>query len=522
MVLSHVCQQWRHLAVAQPLLWCNIDISLPFVPLPRYIGSSNALNPAALALHRADLATYRRQLGCTKDMLSTWISRSGGCPLTFTFKSWEDSSTDYHDADSTSRSINDAIVDILCGASTRWKSADFDLGIFTPTSPFLRFSQLSPQDVPLLEKIRHKIEFLSNMNWDEPQIREQYMANIGLFGGPSIRTVFIDRPSPSPSSMSINWATVTNLDLDDPHYSFEATGRGVHFITSVFKACPHLARISMNISSPGQWQNQNDTESYISLPLKTRISLPNLTFVSIRGSPPPSGFASSLQLPSLRTLSLYCTTYTLQDGQGGSGIVEWIRNFGDTIADATFLYSNLTTAALICCFEGLPNVTSLRLFDYGSLRVRETGHPNIGSQNPENDHDIRSYQSIVNILTPKVHVDEDGHQCYCPKLQRFGLRMHDVDFTEEDLVAFVAARRDSSKPTPSALKSVIVKFNFCQRMNVREELERRNVDTTDLRLITKYAVANGRFMEPDSLEAFEDLPREDRSLLSGFWVEGSD
>ncbi|KAJ2930333.1 hypothetical protein H1R20_g6771, partial [Candolleomyces eurysporus] len=507
--ISHVCQQWRHLAIAQPLLWCNFEVFHPILPRPRSAASSNSLTPAALAFYRSDLAIYSRQLERVKDMLLAWLSRSASCPLTFILKSQDIPSLTYHSLGPSPPSINEAIVDTLCGVSNRWKSASFDLWITTPTSPLLRFSQLSPKDVPQLERVRHKVDFSPDMNWDDSRILEQRMVGIGLLGGPSIRKLAIDRLSLSPDSMSVDWASVTDLELDDSRLMLARTGQAVQFITSVLRLCHRLTRFAVNITGRSR--------SRIILPLETRISLPYLTSVSIRGKSVPSGFASSLQLPSLHTLSLLCEV----DERTEPGLVEWITTFGDALTDVTLMYTGLTESALNSCLEHLPNVITLRLLEH-----HRTGfwRSDPAALDTDLEFDPSSYISILQRLTPRVNDDECELQCYCPKLQKFGFRMQDLVFTEEELVEFVTARRNLPLPPSSRLKSVIVKFSFRQQLDLREELERRAVDMEDFDLITKYNKMDQFYMSSAGSSTFpheeelDDLPVEDQIIVTDIWL----
>jgi hypothetical protein len=146
-----------------------------------------------------------------------------------------------------------------------------------------------------------------------------------------------------------------------------------------------------------------------------------LKSMSIQGTFLPWGLASSLNLPSLRTLSVICHSPTPQNEEE-SGFVDWVQNFGDALTEVSFEHSALTPSAFIYCLERLPNVVTLRMMDSGMV-IHGDWAPGAADSRAAIVSD-----SVLARLTPQSDPNNPAGgsgQCLCPHLQNLSCRMRD-------------------------------------------------------------------------------------------------
>jgi hypothetical protein len=213
--------------------------------------------------------------------------------------------------------------------------------------------------------------------------------------------------------------------------------------------------------------------------------LPRLRTLELRGYEPPASFASSLDLPSLRELIILCSSPPRVAETIKRGTIELIRKFGDGLTDVLVNSAFLNEPGLLDILEHLPNVVSFRLLGAG-----------ISHFQPQMPHPVL-LDSVLEKLTPKFEDNNHGVSratCYCPKLEKFGCKVnHNVGFSEEAFVRFIAARRSHLHTDVAQLTSVVVAFPARKPSKlIRDGLEELGVDLEDMVLITAYMKMQAR------------------------------
>ncbi|KAJ2914627.1 hypothetical protein MD484_g5806, partial [Candolleomyces efflorescens] len=511
-IISHVCQQWRTIALDSPLLWSKMHINVPYTSQPPIVvdESPRTAAPCKPALEQQE----KHQL--IKYMAVEWISRSAHCPMDITFSCGDSTRNDYvlsyHGKLTWNPLVPDLpqpspepvasfLVNLLLSVVGRWKRISFNLGVISLESPLLRLLEASPQDLSQLEDIHIALPL-----WYVDEIHRGSTPRISLLKAPQLRSLVLNRFLGPDATVPVNYSTLTELYLYDPD---DFGGFSASNVLGILKACPNLVQCMVNLEDqarsyaygfgpPTPWRLPNE-----------KIYLPHLASMAIQG-PLPRDFASSFNLPSLRTLSVLYSTMSLQNEEE-SGFVDWVRNFGDSLTNVSFEHSALTHSALLYALERLPNVVTLSMLDSGRIlhhnwpTVEETLSGSAGVSN-----------SLLARLTPPSDADdrEDGGQYLCPRLQSFSCRLSHMEFAEHDLLGFIVGRRQPN--TGSPLKRVVVKFALPQTMDIMEELECRGIDLEGFSAFMRYYQP---FCPPPD-PCLELLTPEDR-MVADNWAQSN-
>ncbi|KAJ7435747.1 hypothetical protein B0H11DRAFT_2113009 [Mycena galericulata] len=167
MLITHICSEWRSLALSMPRLWASLDIKV----LRRFRRSGTATN--------------------REDAVNCWLARSGDLPLSISYEANE------------KMSISSPIFEVFMDYSHRWKHIRFILQTIESYEPL---QDLTPEEVPILETV-----VMSPT--DHGGIDAEVAANHLAF----LRTSSIRRVSLriSPSTSSALWAVIAWDNLRD-------------------------------------------------------------------------------------------------------------------------------------------------------------------------------------------------------------------------------------------------------------------------------------------------------------------
>jgi hypothetical protein len=78
-LLTRICSSWRAIALSSPRIWSKIHIPLPGDPSSA-VGYGTIIDETSLSSRRQRFAALQK-MRC--DVVQTWLSRSGTCPLSF-------------------------------------------------------------------------------------------------------------------------------------------------------------------------------------------------------------------------------------------------------------------------------------------------------------------------------------------------------------------------------------------------------------------------------------------------------
>ena len=128
LLVSKICSRWRSAAIANPKLWSRLFLELS---PPNFASSSLSIR-----------STTTSSSSCTsqKNMVETWLARSGACPLTV-YVLWEGSPDPL--------SFTHPVLDALVEHSMRWHTMFFYL-------PFPAFRSLS--------RVRNRLPILTELS----------------------------------------------------------------------------------------------------------------------------------------------------------------------------------------------------------------------------------------------------------------------------------------------------------------------------------------------------------------------
>ncbi|RXW17688.1 hypothetical protein EST38_g8164, partial [Candolleomyces aberdarensis] len=275
-VASHVCPEWRKLTLSLPLLWSDIVISIPprpYAPFKPYRAiREKPLTGDARVLYEEDVVIWEGRIERLKDAITTWIKRSGSCPLGITF-AFDECMRDWSPrppVDPKAESLMAEIISLLTGVSARWKRVNFNLDLERTTSPFLRLLDCPPDELENLEEfhLTFRFRWSSNVDYDSdddlpmlPDIvrnlkQKPLNPRITLFEAPSLRSLKVDHLW-SNISIPVNWGGLTELCLGDcvlidlikPSES-ESSKPNITVVQlfTLLGLCPNLVRFAIDLN----------------------------------------------------------------------------------------------------------------------------------------------------------------------------------------------------------------------------------------------------------------------------------
>ncbi|RXW22171.1 hypothetical protein EST38_g3676 [Candolleomyces aberdarensis] len=537
-VLSHVCRQWRQLALSTPLLWNEIRVSTPAYPhSPDSAEARFALQlrgrPARLSLrgptetqqqaYFQDVEEWWKKVAQLRQATEAWLSRSKNCPLTIHLHIRHPILEIV-----TNPSLEEGplmeILDLLCQQSGRWKGAHFRIPICGPGSPLNKVLYLPLHEVSRLESLELNLDVAHP---PKPNRRE-IVSQITLLQSPLLRSLKLCRFVGAPLTLPVNWSTLTELRVSSTYHASVK----VQDALALLKKCQNLVRCSIELdpgtpvsdyninnnnsnNSNSNNNNNSNTPSTLTDQQETPkpvVHLPSLESLSIIArSLLPLGLAPSFSLPSLRSIEFWGPQ---------SFRPEWVETLGKSLTECTFNYAFLTPSTFHSCLESLPHVTKLRLSG-DSLYDRTA------------DRDVALTKEILEKFSPTVTFVGDREVVerpqLCPRLERLYciLGGSPSDFTEKDLVEFMVAKRrkvvdvenlsespassstqnhhprdddddgieegsSESRTTPltARLQFVYVKFADIKEIDIPKLLRERNVDTEDFLFTITYPYPN--------------------------------
>ncbi|TEB20559.1 hypothetical protein FA13DRAFT_1779765 [Coprinellus micaceus] len=328
---THVCHEWRAVALALPLLWTRIDVSFDMDELWRSclklhnIDTTKSWGPNE-AFYLSYIALCNRHIESTATRASVFIERSLKCALDLSIVVSDLYSLHYPGLCRNNRAdcIFSPIHEILRRPSLQWRAIDAHIRVASPSAPFLSATFLS--DSPSVTT-DGKFTIEETTNLDFLKLRMDYFD--------IVRT-------------SVPYSRVTVIDFGSPRRQVDFLP---HEAIGFLKRSPNLLRCTIHLStSPGEL-----------VPPLPFVHLSKLKSMVLFGDLPPVAFAAALDLPSLTHI---CTanTFVWPIQQGDTSVVgEWCRRYGGQLTEVGIGTGSLSHEALVHALEQLRNVESLNL-----------------------------------------------------------------------------------------------------------------------------------------------------------------
>ncbi|KAJ3510905.1 hypothetical protein NMY22_g15824 [Coprinellus aureogranulatus] len=349
-VLSQVCSGWRRIALGTPQLWSNIQVAMPSF----FIFYMNPDPSVGYSVWYEEVKLLQRKL-------KRFVERSSPCHIKLSLDTaccyrTENMVRPQHQA-LVARDY-EVFVDRLCESSNRWREFHFRFGsVNSITKSMVKLFDRPHWNFPVLERISAHIWNDSRPHTETP-MAVQTLAESGLFATPSLREVSLkgwwrDIPTAKARSTSPIYHSITRLSLStqgifgDP---FDAW-RSIVLLRSL----PNLETVDFQL----------EDAPAVPLELVTPHSaFPNLTSMTLRGTPPWKGFGAALDLPNLTSLHLNGVRLS-PSGQVGidhdGGYAEIILKFGSQIKELTLCHESFPRSVLSRCLEQLSNLVTLHL-----------------------------------------------------------------------------------------------------------------------------------------------------------------
>lgn len=270
------------------------------------------------------------------------------------------------------------------------------------------------------------------------------------------------------------WATLTCLSIDGGRLPLPFTQLDA---MSVMNSCPKLIECSLEFHQKRDMIFPISFQPPQPLPLHS-ITLPDLRALRLSGeNPGVQGLPSRLVLPSLKSLSITFSHSLYPSNSAMSTNVEWIKEHGDKLSNATIVHASLIPSALLECLNGLPNVVDLTLLGTSA------------GEGDEGDREkTRTYpggaavldDSLISRLTPgSAEEGAEAQSCLCPQLQRLTCKMGAGERNEEAILKMVLARygngRERERGCVRRIEEVILSYTRPRSLDIVKELEESGV-----------------------------------------------
>lgn len=447
--ISHVCHQWRRLALAMPLLWTCINLSTP--------------TPAQHEEETAEM--WRSQVRSSCDRAKAFVDRSAGLPLSMAMAvqyPWNlDVLRQLMQNGEHSGRLDDIIrqiFEVLCyaNASTMEReSTSLSLRV-NPDLPYaLAYLNFLNQAFRKSGRLAVEISYVKRGEVDH-RVWEATEGKIKL-NEVSCTSLCVNMGSTDIVRIEANWVNLVELSLG-PGTNSNSILRAEHIIPILGKT-PNIVRLTLQFAYLGHLPPLASSLSQL------RVLLRRLQSLKISGDFIPAWLVKALNTPSLTDLSVAPSGTIQMHDVAQSALVAFVKEYGNQLVRVSFDYTALTTYALFRTLALLPNVEVLDLVtDHAHAESPTTLHPLLRSLDP-------------------AYAQRPGGVLNA-KLKEFVCEIHEATpEAKEDVLVFIQGRRGEENVGVSVrrLEEVEVRFRQGSVDGMMEELRNRGVDTTLVR-----------------------------------------
>ncbi|KAF8814506.1 hypothetical protein BYT27DRAFT_7206083 [Phlegmacium glaucopus] len=436
-LLTHICRDWRSIALSIPRLWSKM-----YIPLLQGV-TEYRYEPLSSIQDGEDRMEAR------SEETQRWLRLSGACPLSITI------------IPAGGPVSHQPLLDAIIQSSRRWQQ--FELGFISPDSDLLkRIFSLSADDLCMLREVR-----LHSTNTSSPDTGENVWHQSGILTAQGLRRISIAHIHPDmfPIGIPPNWKNLHHLFI----HSWVALG----IAGQMLSYCCNLISCLLKL----QWDEGDLPNASITV---SSCFLPHLKFLSLQGDPNGCNqLLCNLEAPSLRTLD--CPDYPSEYEK--SGLFQFLEriNFLETLMLDNH---HLTGGSALKCSTLAPSLSHLVLGRSPEGRfitlLPVLPHPN----------QVTLMTALYKIK--HQHFPDSMPTVLFPSLEIF--EAHCIpSVTDEVLLEFIMARIDATRSNTavSKLRRVLIHFPRTRQIDiVPEALSYAQAAGIELELDLRYYTGN--------------------------------
>jgi len=434
LLLTHICRDWRHLALSTPSLWSSILIH-QLKCLPQEGGFAEEVDPQLLRVQEQTCAAGVQE----------WLSRSGACPISISF---------LESALGSEEGPCQPFLNAIRPFALRWRR----LVLRGRAKPDLdQFLSLLSTEVPILEELVVSFETPAPaMNSDSDDNR---WSRCGIIRAPRLKRVVIANLNESIAVLQLHWSQMTHLSFEH-----NKAGRDMSLSANetieILRQCPNLVSIQVeigDIESPGV-----DMDQIAPAPVHSRevVVMHHLLHLTIHTALDLSEFFPVIQTPVLREFSFFGIPLPALGIPSVISFLSWVPTLKRLSIDPRCF----TLEQLSQCLASCPMITSLR---FCTGFVKDGWYRTSFSRGGSAKCDATTIASI----TPSSE-DADRDEYLCRYLREFyATRAH---FTADSVYNFITARQRRAQNGYPKLEAVSVQFSNYQNWDLLDTL--RDVD----------------------------------------------
>ncbi|KAJ7111844.1 hypothetical protein C8R44DRAFT_711435 [Mycena epipterygia] len=413
LLVCHISQGWRNLALSTPRLWASIHVVAPRV--------SSLYEPA----------TGSPKFHQINDAVKAWLTRSGSLSLSISLVvhpaslTRESSEPEFTRLVASSESESSTLINTLIQFSPRWESIRLQL---PSTVYFAPLEPLSPSDVPMLRS--GSIDGFTNAHDLDDSDDTHSWNTLSFLGTTSLHTVSLRLTSAQHSPL--RWERLCHLAIQ--HSLVGPIAFSTRDALSVLYQCPKLETCILGV---------NRTEPILDGQPCYMAHLWRLSFMDLRNV--GAGFFRNLILPNLRFLEY---TGSSSHIQGEPLPFLSLVSSAERLEHLHLRISGLGTDALIDALRLAQTLRGLTIF----------GEPTFPRNNGGwfQGRDDR----LIPLLTPN-----STDATVCPRLQSITL-LQFSSLSDDALLAFLLARTDQNLEPSSRLSTIQARFSRVQEVDI--------------------------------------------------------
>jgi hypothetical protein len=420
-LLTHICHDWRSIALSIPRLWSRF-----YIPL---LHSVLHYRPETLST----ILERERRTEARSEEVQRWLKLSAACPLSITMMPTGDPTS------------HPPLLDAIIQSSRRWQQ--LELGFLSPDSDVSnRLLSLSADDLSMLRELRlHSLQS-STISLHTEDLWYQS----GLLAAKGLRSIFIadiHQTNAFPVGIPPNWKNLHHLFIHSPIL--------LGLANQILSCCSNLVACLLEIAA--QWDGIDPTpnDTITSLP-----PLPHLIFLSLQGDITGCNqLASNIQAPSLRILD-YQGYFPIEDED--FGLLSLLQSI-NTLETLRVDHHNLSINNALKYYTLVPSVTHLvlgrspkRRYRYFPSHYAHPEHGNLINTLYEVKHQY-SPDSVPTVLFPSLEVFE----------------AYDISSVPDTiLLKFIMERIDAARSNTgvSKLRKVVVEFSRTRQTDIAPQV----------------------------------------------------